>query len=98
MMSICKPELPKYLSNGAITLVHSAIFMYLPNIYNDLSTLMEMTLQTHSVAEINQTYLLMGGKWAILFTILGVLTYRRRVQFVDISNRIATRMRIVLFG
>ena len=97
-MQICKPELPKYISNGILTLVHAGIFMYLPNIYHDLTTLMEMSLQTHSASAINEAYFLIGGKWTALFSFLGVLTYRRRVQFVDISNRIATRMRIVLFS
>jgi hypothetical protein len=72
--------------------------MYLPNIYTDINNLMAMTLETHTMEAINHAYLLMGGKWTAIFTLMGILTYQRRVQFLDISNRIGVRMRMVLFN
>lgn len=39
----------------------------------------------------------MMGKWSVVFGLIGFLTYRRRYDFLDISNRIGIRMRLVLF-
>jgi hypothetical protein len=37
------------------------------------------------------------GKWAIVFGLIGVLTYWRRYDFLDISNRIGIRLRSIAF-
>ena len=37
------------------------------------------------------------GKWSLIFGALGILTYWRRFDFLDISNRIGVRMRAVAF-
>jgi len=37
------------------------------------------------------------GKWAILLGSMGILTYLRRFDFLDISNRIGVRMRVIAF-
>jgi hypothetical protein len=42
LWAICRPELKKYLYCGAISLLHAAAFMYLPNIYEDINTLMAL--------------------------------------------------------
>ena len=37
------------------------------------------------------------GKWSVVFALIGILTYKRRYDFLDISNRIGIRMRTTLF-
>jgi len=37
------------------------------------------------------------GKWSVVFGLIGVFTYWRRYDFLDISNRIGIRMRTVAF-
>lgn len=37
------------------------------------------------------------GKWACIFGLIGVFTYWRRYDFLDISNRIGIRLRSVAF-
>ena len=37
------------------------------------------------------------GKWATVFMFMGIFTYWRRFDFLDISNRIAVRMRAIAF-
>jgi hypothetical protein len=76
--NICKPELPKYMFNSVLTLIHAGMFMYLPNIYGDLTYLMSLKLSTVPATEIYTAYLMMTSKWAVLFGALGALTYRRR--------------------
>ena len=38
------------------------------------------------------------AKWAVIFGSLGTLTYLRRYEFLDVSNRIAVRFRTVLYN
>ena len=40
---------------------------------------------------------MMMGKWSIVFGLIGLFTYMRRFDFLDISNRIGIRMRTVAF-
>ena len=44
------------------------------------------------------TYALTVGKWAAIFGTLGSLTYLRRYEFLDVSNRISVRFRTVLYN
>ena len=37
------------------------------------------------------------GKWSVVFGLIGVFTYMRRYDFLDISNRIGIRMRTIAF-
>ena len=37
------------------------------------------------------------GKWATVFAFMGIFTYWRRFDFLDITNRIAVRMRAIAF-
>ena len=37
------------------------------------------------------------GKWSVVFGLIGVFTYLRRYDFLDISNRIGIRMRTIAF-
>ena len=97
ILSICKPEYKKYFSNGIITLLHSALFMYLPKIYGDLNYLMEMKISHLDRATIISEYALVLGKWSVVFGLMGIFTYWRRFDFLDISNRIGIRMRTVAF-
>lgn len=97
IIQICRPELKKYLTNGIITLLHSGLFMYLPNIYGDLNSLMEMKSSNMEQAVIFHEYGMVLGKWSVIFALMGVFTYWRRYDFLDISNRIAIRMRTVAF-
>ena len=46
LWQICRPELGKYLRCGAITLFHAAAFMYLPNVYDDINSLMALNIDT----------------------------------------------------
>lgn len=78
---ICKPELPKYLFNSILTLLHAGMFMYLPNIYSDINYLMSLKVTTMPASEIYYAYLIMTSKWAALFGAMGILTYRRRYYF-----------------
>ena len=97
IIEICKPELRKYLSNGVITLLHSGLFMYLPNIYGDINFLMEMKISHMDQAVILSEYATILGKWSVIFGLMGVFTYWRRFDFLDISNRIGIRMRTIAF-
>jgi hypothetical protein len=38
------------------------------------------------------------GKWAGIFSALGTLTYLRRYEFLDVSNKISVRFRTVLYS
>ena len=40
---------------------------------------------------------MMTAKWSVIFGVMGVLTYRRRYEFLDISNRISVRLRSTLY-
>lgn len=71
--------------------------MYLPKIYGDISHLMALKEGIQPTAEILQTYAYSLGKWATLFGAAGLLTYQRRYEFLDISNRLAMRMRNALY-
>lgn len=44
LWAICRPELKKYMYCGAIALLHAATFMYLPNIYEDINSLMALKI------------------------------------------------------
>lgn len=37
------------------------------------------------------------GKWSVIFGLIGLFTYWRRYDFLDISNRIGIRMRTIAF-
>lgn len=94
---ICLPEKAKYLTNGLITLLHSALFMYLPKIYGDINYLMELKISNMDQAALLTEYGFIFGKWSVVFGLMGLFTYWRRFDFLDISNRIAIRMRTVAF-
>ena len=78
LLDICKPEYKKYIKCGIITLLHASAFMYLPNIYGDINTLMEIRVSTSSYQTIYETYGFIIAKWATIFGSLGALTYLRR--------------------
>lgn len=98
LWAICRPELKKYLYCGAISLVHAAAFMYLPNIYEDINTLMALRVSEVAPDILLQTYAAKIGKWTGIFATLGTLTYLRRYEFLDVSNRISVRLRTVLYS
>lgn len=81
-----------------IALLHAGAFMYLPNIYGDIETLMGLRISSTSQEIILKTYALMIGKWAGIFGGLGSLTYLRRYEFLDLSNKISVRFRTVLYS
>ena len=85
------------MKNSVVTLIHAGLFMYLPNIYSDINHLMELKISVLSQEAILQEYGFTMGKWAVIFGSLGILTYVRRFDFLDISNRIAVRMRSIAF-
>ena len=45
-----------------------------------------------------QAYAWKISKWAGIFGSLGTLTYLRRYEFLDVSNRISVRFRTVLYN
>ena len=71
--------------------------MYLPQIYTDISYLMEMKLDPLTWQEIGAGYAGVVAKWAGIFGGLGGLTYLRRYEFLDVSNKISVRFRSVLY-
>jgi hypothetical protein len=81
-----------------ITLLHAAAFMYLPNIYEDINFLMTLKISEVPQDLLLQTYALKIGKWAGIFGALGGLTYLRRYEFLDVSNRISVRFRTVMYS
>lgn len=72
--------------------------MYLPNIYTDINQLMALRISSVPSDVLLQTYAMKIGKWAGIFGALGTLTYLRRYQFLDVSNRISVRFRTVLYS
>lgn len=78
LWGICKPELKKYVVCGVITLLHAGCFMYLPNIYDDINSLMALNIDTTPQNVLLQEYAYKIGKWAGIFGTLGSLTYLRR--------------------
>jgi hypothetical protein len=98
LWGICRPELKKYLLCGAITLLHAGTFMYLPNIYDDINALMALNIDTTPQDLLIQTYAFKIAKWAGIFGTLGALTYLRRYEFLDVSNKISVRFRTVLYN
>jgi len=52
--------------------------MYIPNIYGDINTLMEIKISTSSYPILYETYGLIIAKWFAIFGSLGTLTYMRR--------------------
>ena len=80
-----------------MTIAHAAVFMYLPSIYGDLNSLMELKLSAVPASSIISEYAMMTAKWSVIFGVMGVLTYRRRYEFLDISNRISVRLRSTLY-
>jgi len=97
LVDIGRPERMKYLKNIVLTLAHASVFMYLPNIYGDISHLMSLKEGVNATNEILHTYAYTLGKWTALFSIGGLLTYQRRYEFLDLSNRLAIRMRNALY-
>lgn len=77
--------------------MHSALFMYLPKIYTDINYLLELKASKMDRAMILTEYAMVMGKWSVIFGLIGVLTYWRRYDFLDISNRIGIRLRTVAF-
>ena len=71
--------------------------MYLPKVYTDINYLMDLKVSNLPQTKILYEYGLMMGKWSFVFALIGVLTYKRRYDFLDISNRIGIRMRTTLF-
>ncbi len=98
LWGICRPELKKYIVCGAITLVHAGFFMYLPNIYNDINLLTALNVDTTPSDVLLQQYAIKITKWAAIFGSLGTLTYLRRYEFLDVSNKISVRFRTVLYN
>lgn len=88
----------KYAYCGVITLFHAGAFMYLPHIYDDINSLMALKIGEVSQQVLLETYALKIGKWAGIFGALGTLTYLRRYEFLDVSNRIGVRFRTVLYN
>jgi hypothetical protein len=80
-----------------MTIIHSAFFMYLPNIYSDIDHLLSLRVSTMDKAMLTNEYLMVYGKWSVLICLVGVLNYWRRYNFLDISNRIGIRMRTIAF-
>jgi hypothetical protein len=78
LWAICRPELKKYMFCGVIALFHAGTFMYLPNIYEDINTLMALKATDATRDLVLQTYAIKVGKWAGIFGALGTLTYLRR--------------------
>ncbi len=78
LIQIAKPEQSKYVKNLVLTLAHASIFMYLPNIYGDISQLMNLKEGVNTTNEILHTYGYTLGKWTALFGTAGLLTYQRR--------------------
>jgi hypothetical protein len=64
--------------SSVIALFHAATFMYLPNIYEDINTLMALKISEVPRDILLQTYAIKIGKWAGIFGALGGLTYLRR--------------------
>jgi hypothetical protein len=52
--------------------------MYLPNIYDDINTLMALKISEVGREAVLQAYAMKVGKWAGIFGALGTLTYLRR--------------------
>jgi len=98
LWAICKPELKKYIFCGVITVLHAGAFMYLPNIYNDINELMALNINQVPQEVLLQTYALKVSKWAGIFGSVGYLTYLRRYELIDVSNRISVRFRTVLYN
>lgn len=71
--------------------------MYLPNIYGDINYLLELKVSAVDRAVILSEYGMVMGKWSVVFGLLGMFTYWRRFDFLDISNRIGVRMRSAAF-
>ena len=71
--------------------------MYVPNIYGDINYLMELKISNMEQAAILSEYGMILGKWSVVFGLMGIFTYWRRFDFLDISNRIGIRMRTVAF-
>jgi hypothetical protein len=61
-----------------IALLHAGTFMYLPNIYDDINTLMALKISEVGREAVLQAYAMKVGKWAGIFGALGTLTYLRR--------------------
>jgi hypothetical protein len=71
--------------------------MYLPNIYTDINLLLMLKVSAVDKSLIYFEYGMYMGKWSVIFGLIGVLTYWRRYDFLDISNRLGIRMRTVAF-
>ena len=71
--------------------------MYLPHIYQDINYLMELKVSVVEQQVLFSEYVYIMGKWATVFTLMGIFTYWRRFDFLDITNRIAVRMRAIAF-
>lgn len=72
--------------------------MYLPHIYEDINTLTALSISQVPQDVIIQTYALKIGKWAGILGGLSTLTYLRRYEFLDITNKLSVRMRTVLYN
>jgi hypothetical protein len=68
----------KYAFCGVIALLHAGTFMYLPNIYEDINSLMALKISEVPNDILLQAYATKIGKWAGIFGALGTLTYLRR--------------------
>lgn len=71
--------------------------MFLPSAFTDIQHLMSLKVSTVGQSALLWEYGLAMGKWGMFFALLGSLTYYRRFNILDLSNRIGIRMRSVLF-
>ena len=94
---IIRPESRRFIANCVLTLVSSGIFMYLPNVFTDIQALLALNINTLPASEIWQQYLITTSKWMGIFGVSMLITYKRRFYFMDISNRIASRLRYVFY-
>jgi hypothetical protein len=105
LLQVIRPERGKYLRAACLSAFHAGLFMLLPGIFSDISGLLEKRLhrpaatpeQTEQNRAVMAEYRWKAAKWGLYFAVVGAATYRRRLEFIQLTNRIGHRLRTVLF-
>lgn len=71
--------------------------MVLPSAFTDIQHLMSIKVSAVGQSTLLWEYGMTLGKWSMFFALLGSLSYYRRFNILDLSNRIGIRLRSILF-
>ncbi|XP_051912596.1 ATP-binding cassette sub-family B member 10, mitochondrial-like [Hippocampus zosterae] len=106
LLTIIRPERRKYVKAACLSAFHAGLFMLLPNVFTDLTALLEHRLHAAPLTQLQQAenlavyqdYASKAAKWTVYFGVVGTVTYKRRYEFIELTNRVGHRLRAAMFG